>query len=585
LAIDGDEDEDVQTVDGAAVAEKLFQQLLEKTPKGFAGSSMGKFNGFRKWLAEALDLGDYTTNTYAVGSAGTAHNFSARWSQNNNISGRRVPLGIAFLAIPDDADEDALVATANNTSSKFVDGSKPTSFETIVTFVQSNGEDHLKAQSILTHPGSPIAAKLLELFPGLPVIEVTWTREQAPTGNELPTPAKVAAVAQPLSHALVDGLAQSLSVANYRTDAGLAERFVTSLAAKPFLILAGLSGSGKTLLGIMVSHWMASTPEQVEVVAVGADWSSNHHLLGYPDALDASRFVRTPALDLMLRAAAEPSEPFFLVLDEMNLSHVERYFSDFLSAMESAQPIHLHGSDEPRDGVPARLEFPRNLFLVGTINVDETTYMFSPKVIDRANVIEFTVSRAAMREYLEGGARLDTADLLGAGAAFGASLVDFSVSQPALADLGEETAAALVDSLDILFDTLDRAGLQFGYRTAREMIRYVIAHRRMSGDPWALNEALDAQLAQRILPRLSGDTARLRPILIALLAYCRATMLMLPPEPEKIEEELSVLRSAAFEMLNERCAETEARFPLAARKIGRMLTKLREHGFTTAIEA
>ncbi len=504
-------------IDGAEKAEELFQRLLERTPKGFAGSSMGKFNEFRQWLAAELGLGDYRTNTYAVGSAGIAHNFSARWAQNNNISGRRVPLGIAFLAIPDDADEDSLVTTANNTSAKFVDGSKPTSFETIVTFVQPSGQQHLKAHSILTHPNSPVAAKLLDLFPGLPVNEVPWTREQAPPGADAPTPHVVAAPGQPLSRALTGDLATALAEANYRTDTGLADRVVTSLAAKPFLILAGLSGSGKTLLGIMVSHWMASTTGQVEVVAVGADWSSKHHLVGYPDALDPARFVRTPALDLLLRAAAEPSEPFFLVLDEMNLSHVERYFSDFLSAMESAQPIHLHGSDAPRDGVPAKLDFPRNLFIIGTINVDETTYMFSPKVLDRANVIEFTVSRTAMREYLEGGARLDTADLLGAGAAYGASLVDFSVAQAPLSDIGEEIAPILVDTLDSLFDTLDKAGLQFGYRTAREMIRYAIAHRRLSGEARTLVPALDAQIVQRIVPRLGGDMARLRPILLARL--------------------------------------------------------------------
>ncbi len=573
------------TVDGAEKAEELFQRLLKRTPKGFAGSSMGKFNEFRQWLAAELGLGDYRTNTYAVGSAGIAHNFSARWAQNNNISGRRVPLGIAFLAIPDDADQDSLVTTANNTSAKFVDGSKPTSFETIVTFVQPSGQQHLKAHSILTHPNSPVAAKLLELFPELPVTEVPWAREQAPPGADAPTPHVVATAGQPLSQALTSDLTTALADANYRTDGGLADRVVTSLAAKPFLILAGLSGSGKTLLGIMVSHWMASTTGQVEVVAVGADWSSKHHLLGYPDALDPARFVRTPALDLLLRAAAEPSEPFFLVLDEMNLSHVERYFSDFLSAMESAQPIHLHGSDVPRDGVPAKLDYPRNLFLIGTINVDETTYMFSPKVLDRANVIEFTVSRTAMREFLEGGARLDTANLLGAGAAYGASLVDFAVAQAPLSDIGEDIAPTLVDTLDRLFDTLDKAGLQFGYRTAREIIRYAIAHRRLSGEAWTLAPVLDAQIVQRIVPRLGGDMARLRPILMALIAFCRASSEVLPPDQAKIAEEMDTLHAAGREELFERCAQAQAGFPLTAEKIARMLRKLHEHGFTTAIEA
>src|SRR5690606_31886475 len=136
-----------------------------------------------------------------------------------------------------------------------------------------------------------------------------------------------------------------------------------------------------TLLGLALSRWLAQDADQVQTVAVGADWTSTHHLVGYPDALDGTKYVRTPALDLLIRAAEKPELPHFLILDEMNLSHVERYFSDFLSAMESREHIVLHGGPEERDGVKKELEFPPNLFVVGTINVDETTYMFSPKVI------------------------------------------------------------------------------------------------------------------------------------------------------------------------------------------------------------
>lgn len=573
-----------QPIDGATKAEALFQRLLERTPKGFAGSSMGKFDDFRRWLADELKLGDYKTHTYAVGSAGIAHNFSARWAQNNNISGRHVPLGIAFLSIPDGADEDSLVATANNTSSNFVNGSKPTSYEAIITFVQPNGKRHLKPHSIIALPDSTVVDGLLKLFPQLPVKKVTWTRGQAPMGSGVPN-TSTAESSQPLGPNLLDGLARSLDDANYRTDAGLSDRALASLAAKPFLILAGLSGSGKTLLGIMISQWLSSTPEQVKVVAVGADWSNKHNLLGYPDALDAARFVRTPALDLLLRAAVETSEPHFLVLDEMNLSHVERYFSDFLSAMESAQPIHLHGGNDLIDGVPAVLPFPRNLFVIGTINVDETTYMFSPKVLDRANVIEFTLSRAAMRKYLEGGARLDTTSVLGAGATYGASLVDFSVSQYGLDEFDDTTASTIVDALDLLFNTLDMAGLQFGYRTAREIIRYAVAGQRLSAGAWSIEAALDAQLVQRIVPRLGGDMGRLRPILVALLAWCRAGTDAMPPDPAKITDISAVLRQASLELLRKYCDEASAAFPLTSNKVGRMLSKLHEHGFTTAIEA
>lgn len=80
----------------------------------------------------------------------------------------------------------------------------------------------------------------------------------------------------------------------------------------------------------------------------------------------------------------------------MNLSHVERYFSDFLSAMESDEeiplykkPFHKENGEECEDVIPEKLRLPKNLFVTGTVNIDETTYMFSPKVLDRSNVVEF----------------------------------------------------------------------------------------------------------------------------------------------------------------------------------------------------
>ena len=97
-----------------------------------------------------------------------------------------------------------------------------------------------------------------------------------------------------------------------------------------------------------------SRPRCVELVAVGADWTSNEHVLGYPDGIDPGRYVRTKALDLIFNAAASPDIPHFLILDEMNLSHVERYFADLLSAIESGEALHLHGDESAVDGTAAR---------------------------------------------------------------------------------------------------------------------------------------------------------------------------------------------------------------------------------------
>ena len=188
-----------------------------------------------------------------------------------------------------------------------------------------------------------------------------------------------------------------------------ATRLITALASKPFVILAGGTGTGKTKCAIEVARKVCKKQPigeaaDYEVVAVGADWTDTRPLLGYENILGASPSYTVPkALDLIIRASRNTERPFFLILDEMNLSHVERYFSDFLSIMESkkidteASTIKLHAN---KDGMPStdgnvggkveqRIQWPDNLFVIGTVNIDETTHMFSPKVLDRAHVIEF----------------------------------------------------------------------------------------------------------------------------------------------------------------------------------------------------
>lgn len=163
----------------------------------------------------------------------------------------------------------------------------------------------------------------------------------------------------------------------------LLARFAISLLTKPFVILSGLSGSGKTRLALSFVKWICEEAGQYKVVPVGADWTNREPLLGYPDALNKEGYVcpENNVLELIGRAVAHPEKPYFLILDEMNLSHVERYFADFLSAMESGEPILLHeGGWKCSDSLPhigGQVLLPPNFFIIGTINVDETTYMFS----------------------------------------------------------------------------------------------------------------------------------------------------------------------------------------------------------------
>lgn len=368
--------------------------------------------------------------------------------------------------------------------------------------------------------------------------------------------------------------------------------FVNSILAKPFVILTGLSGSGKTLLALAFAKWICEDSSQYALIPVAANWTSKEDLLGYPDALDRGRYIKTAAMELVLRASKDPANPYFLILDEMNLSHVERYFSDFLSAMESGERIPLHddtGEDWPAEPggekcVPAYLEIPRNLFIIGTVNVDETTYMFSPKVLDRANVIEFRAESDQVMDFLAKPSEVNLAAIAGNGASFARDLVakanmrmgvDFS--------LDEDTAGDLKRELKSLFDILSKHEAEFGFRTAKEISRFVYFHKLLAGDDASLGlkDAIDAQIMQKILPKLHGSQKKLRPVLEGLGQFC------LTEDHAKSDWLKEIPLDKRFEEIqsNKGKEGVEAKYcPMSFEKIIRMMRKLSRDGFASFAE-
>lgn len=307
----------------------------------------------------------------------------------------------------------------------------------------------------------------------------------------------------------------------------LIKRFAFSLMSKRFLILSGLAGSGKTQLALAFASALVKNREkQMCVVSVGADWTNREPLLGFPNALQPGKYVKPESgvLDLLIEAnkPENADKPFFLILDEMNMSYVERYFADFLSAMESKEPISLWNPDEAKgennevDRVPQKVALPKNLFIIGTINVDETTYMFSPKVLDRANVIEFKIAEDEMAEFLKDMKEIDRDSINGKAADMGVDFVEKAYRK----DLKKDEKA--IETLHSFFNELKGVNAEFGYRSATEIFRFICQAKSNDDAAPMLTDAeiLDAAIVQKLLPKLHGSRKKLEPVLGRLWKLC-----------------------------------------------------------------
>jgi len=367
----------------------------------------------------------------------------------------------------------------------------------------------------------------------------------------------------------------------------LIHRVASCLLSKRFLIATGLAGSGKTKLAQAFARWLSTPVGCYEVVPVGADWTGNENVLGYPNGLDRETYISKPALDLVVHAKEDPDVPHFLILDEMNLSHVERYFADILSVIESEEEIQLYDGAVRQAGgkpIPSSIELPKNLFIIGTVNVDETTYMFSPKVLDRANVIEFRMDAGELAGFLGNPAKPDLSKLDGKGASFGKAFVDAAknpVTVPA------DVKVAYDAEMLLLFKTLQAHGAEFGYRTAYESARFIHFYKLLGnhadGDTTWFPGAFDCVVFQKLLPKLHGSRAKLGPVLKKLWFLCVNDTAGRGADPLNAAEEAA--RSTDKKAEPSVVVPSGSPYPLSAEKIGRMWRLLIENGFASFAEA
>lgn len=289
-----------------------------------------------------------------------------------------------------------------------------------------------------------------------------------------------------------DDIAARITSAGLRISTRTLRRYHLSLTTRGFVILAGVSGTGKTWLA---EAYADAVGAEHRLISVAPNWTTNEDLLGFYNPV-SEHYHDTP-FSTFLRSAAKAwhtdgsrAQPYHLILDEMNLARVEYYFASFLSEMEvrvryGIATIDIGGSD--------KLELTPNLYVTGTVNIDETTHGFADKVWDRAQLVELDLSREQIAAHLSG-------------------------------------APYAVDVLSI-WDAVRTVG-PFAFRVVDDIARYVEGADAI-GMPW--EEALDEQILQKVLPKLKGANPDVVPALEQLaeilndrypLSYDRAQQML-----------------------------------------------------------
>ena len=342
-----------------------------------------------------------------------------------------------------------------------------------------------------------------------------------------------------------------------------ARRYITSLLAKPFVILTGNSGTGKTRISKQFAEYLEWGSDEGKknwvIIPVGADWTDNTKILGYynPLAEDGNgKYEKTKIVELIEEANRHKEIPYFVILDEMNLSHVERYFSDFLSHMETPDtPFEL-------EGYTRRLDYPENMFVVGTVNIDETTYMFSPKVLDRANVIEFKPQKEDVFKVFSAAGTVGKMVPVNDGSAqaflklakeirTGKFAVDEDLTHY-YTDVDGDFTGSNLDYVEGVFsdiyEIVQKYDFEFAFRTVKEIRNYIAAaYELLEKTEFNLNQIIDEQLLQKILPKIHGNKKEIGQMLEELTGLCDKYSLVLSKKKiEQMKGKLAKVQYASF---------------------------------------
>ncbi len=363
----------------------------------------------------------------------------------------------------------------------------------------------------------------------------------------------------------VEAIKSYIAAQGFTYPEGMIENFYLSLKSKPFVILAGTSGTGKTRLVKLFSEAIGA---KYRMVSVRPDWSDSSDLFGHLDL--NGKFIPGEILDYIAEAKGDPDKPYILCLDEMNLARVEYYLSDFLSIIETRDLIDgeivsdtlmnpvKYGDDKTALEKYGEIRFPQNFYMVGTVNMDETTFPFSKKVLDRANTIEFNfVNLNSFADTTE------KVEILNVPNSF------LKTKYLLLTQCEDQTyAREISDDLQRINEILQKANSHVGYRVRDEVTFYMMNNKETGLIDE--KEAFDNEIMQKILPRIQGSSSSVKNMLCELFKEFAGDY-----EGFNVQDDDTASKMFA------KIAKGNIKYPKSAEKIAFMVRRFEEDGFTS----
>ena len=368
--------------------------------------------------------------------------------------------------------------------------------------------------------------------------------------------------------------------------------YLTALRTKPFMLLAGISGTGKSRIVRELSkacwkeedaeYWKDkdkgirnNSPRNFCMVQVKPNWHDSSELFGYVSRISGKpEFVAGDFLKFVVKAWEETNVPYFICLDEMNLAPVEQYFAEYLSVIESRKSENGVITTDPIFKKPFEdrvyntnieygeeidwyqqliiqltsdkglqkqfyengISIPRNLFVVGTVNMDETTFSFSRKVLDRAMTLE-------MNEVDLHGGLTDEGSEIGY---IGNCIIGIAAEGKDVYIGNKELCDHVLAYLEKVNAILEGTPFKIAYRTRNEFLLYAV-NRQLLDEKSQLWQTLDEMTSMKILSRIEGDSERTKNVLEGLKVLVEEEINKAIPEPEEGMEKLKSITDAKIE--------------------------------------